>query len=373
MTVTTGCGKQAEEPPKTESTSAADKTEEELRDERELAQIAESELAEPKKVAALSANTAVMWELAGGEVSVGVEEVSGVPKDSICGTEAEPDIEAVLLLEPDLVLVDKKAENYDETISYLDMTEDAPPYILVDIHSFDDYADRMLEMAKYTKDTEAYNAHVIGVRRKNTEVITRGRDALSVLLQTMPLPEGGLSDESMVDESDIAKTDSSVAGTTVSVTESGTDSSTESAPVDPDPVAEKRGAVTVLLLRVDKESCTIQGSYDYISNMLADFGLLNVNPGYEPVTVPDGTQDAEAEFDEILKRNPDFIFIVFEGREKDSEKTYEKICESKEFWKEMTAVKNRHVYTLPQSTFVNPPNEQWDLAYEYLYQTMFVM
>jgi len=81
----------------------------------------------------------------------------------------------------------------------------------------------------------------------------------------------------------------------------------------------------------------------------------------------------EIEFENILSRNPDYIFVIYEGKEKAAEKTYKEICESREFWGNMTAVRNRHVYTLPQSTFAYPPNDQWDLAYEYLYQMMFVM
>ena len=261
-------------------------------------------------------------------------------------------------------------------------------------------------------------------------------------------------------------------------TESALDSSAESYPADAEKVADKRESITVLLMRVDAEGCTIQGSHDYVSNMFADFGLINVNPGYEEVrvTLPkedaesdsaakveeiqeadsqpaegteaDNTAESEAaansqtaggteldstteaevtvdspetnveevdssvdvdaqtadsqatdgqvtdskaagseeaadqakvrpaneiEFENILSRNPDYIFVIYEGKEKTAEKTYKEICESREFWGNMTAVRNRHVYTLPQSTFAYPPNDQWDLAYEYLYQMMFVM
>jgi ABC-type Fe3+-hydroxamate transport system substrate-binding protein len=223
------------------------------------------------------------------------------------------------------------------------------------------------------------------------------------------------------------------------------DSTSESYPDDPEKVADKRESITVLLMRVDAEGCTIQGGHDYVSNMFADFGLVNVNPGYEEIRVEipkeddteadtivdesaesgvessasaetdtkvdegakDGTEapgaaesaisEAEAEiseaesemsegdpadsgteadskeFDTILSRNPDYIFVIYEGKERDAEKTYKAICEKKKFWNDLTAVRNRHVYTLPQNTFAFPPNDQWDLAYEYLYQMMFVM
>ena len=512
LVLTAGCGKKEEKTPTTESGIEAAKTEEELRDEREMEEIEKSEKTLPERVAALSRNAASMWKIAGGKLAAGVEEVSGVPKNAVFGTEKNPDIEAVLDFGTDLILVDKVSENYKDIVSLLDMTEGAPPYLVIDIHSFNDYADSMFEMAKYTKNVEAYKLGVIDVRMKNAEVIARGQEALEVLIQTMPLPEGSLlseaDDESMTEAPGQVKTDSSSDSTGSPVTESsldsnmsqntesGLDSDAESYPADAEKVADKRESITVLLMRVDAEGCTIQGSHDYVSNMFADFGLLNVNPGYEVVrvTLPkegdesdssSGTDDKaadskaadgseadsaaesgaeadsriadgsetdstaesgaeadsravngtetdstmksgveadsqaangtetdstaesgaeadsksaddqtadnkkddgkeaadqeevrpanEIEFDTILSRNPDYIFVIYEGKEKTAEKTYKAICESKEFWSDMTAVRNRHVYTLPQSTFAYPPNDQWDLAYEYLYQMMFVM
>ena len=494
LALTAGCGKKEEKTPTTESGIEAVKTEEEIRDESELAAIENSKEVTPEQVAALSRNAASMWKIAGGKLAAGVEEASGVPKNAVFGTEDNPDIEAVLNFGADLVLVDKASENYQDMISLLDMTEGAPPYLVIDIHSFDDYADSMLEMAKYTKDTAAYKSGVIDVRRKNAEVIARGQEALKVLIQTMPLPEGSLlpeaDDESMLEKPNTAETDTASdskvdqgaeSGLDASLSDPGTesemDSTSESYPADAEKVADKRESITVLLMRVDAEGCTIQGSHDYVSNMFADFGLINVNPGYEEVrvTLPgeeetDSSKDAEIqaeankdtdsgtepgaemdsqaatgeegdsaiesgaeannqssdgnnteadapvvgseptdsqvtdgneddsqtvddkqagneeaadetkarpaneiEFETILSRNPDYIFVIYEGKEKTEEKTYKEICESREFWGDMTAVRNRHVYTLPQSTFAYPPNDQWDLAYEYLYQMMFVM
>ena len=530
LALTAGCGKKEEKTPPTESGIEAVKTEEELRDEREMEEIETSEKVLPERVAALSRNAASMWKIAGGKLAAGVEEASGVPKNAVFGTEDDPDIEAVLNFGADLILVDKVSENYQDMVSLLDMTEGAPPYLVIDIHSFDDYADSMFEMAKYTKDVEAYKLGVIDVRRKNAEVIAHGQEALKVLIQTMPLPEGSLlpeaDDDSVMETPDQAKTDSvsdsaesRTAETTVDssasqaaesgtdsnvsqaaesgtdsnmsqaaesetdsildqMTESALDSSAESYPADAEKVADKRESITVLLMRVDAEGCTIQGSHDYVSNMFADFGLINVNPGYEEVRVTLPKEDAESdsaakveeiqeadsqpaegtgadstveseaavdsqpeegaetdsavesgagadsqasggtevdssvdadaptadsqatdgqvtdskatgseeaadqakvrpaneiEFENILSRNPDYIFVIYEGKEKTAEKTYKEICESREFWGNMTAVRNRHVYTLPQSTFAYPPNDQWDLAYEYLYQMMFVM
>ncbi|MBR3278417.1 MAG: hypothetical protein IKG01_05820, partial [Lachnospiraceae bacterium] len=310
LALTAGCGKKEEKTPPTESGIEAVKTEEELRDEREMEEIETSEKVLPERVAALSRNAASMWKIAGGKLAAGVEEASGVPKNAVFGTEDDPDIEAVLNFGADLILVDKVSENYQDMVSLLDMTEGAPPYLVIDIHSFDDYADSMFEMAKYTKDVEAYKLGVIDVRRKNAEVIAHGQEALKVLIQTMPLPEGSLlseDDESVMETPDQAKTDSAPdsveshgaesgsddptasgvaeSGTNDSTetqsTESALDSTAESYPADVEKVADKRESITVLLMRVDAEGCTIQGSHDYVSNMFADFGLINVNPGYE--------------------------------------------------------------------------------------------
>ena len=147
LALTAGCGKKEEIAPTTESGIEAAKTEEELRDESELAAIENSDEVTPEQVAALSRNAASMWKIAGGKVAAGVEEAAGVPKNAVFGTEDAPDIEAVMNFGADLILVDKVSENYQDMISLLDMTEGAPPYLVIDIHSFDDYADSMLEMA----------------------------------------------------------------------------------------------------------------------------------------------------------------------------------------------------------------------------------
>ena len=183
LALTAGCGKKEEKTPPTESGIEAVKTEEELRDEREMEEIETSEKVLPERVAALSRNAASMWKIAGGKLAAGVEEASGVPKNAVFGTEDDPDIEAVLNFGADLILVDKVSENYQDMVSLLDMTEGAPPYLVIDIHSFDDYADSMFEMAKYTKDVEAYKLGVIDVRRKNAEVIAHGQEALKVLIR----------------------------------------------------------------------------------------------------------------------------------------------------------------------------------------------
>ena len=182
LALTAGCGKKEEKTPPTESGIEAVKTEEELRDEREMEEIETSEKVLPERVAALSREAASMWKIAGGKLAAGVEEASGIPKNAVFGTEDEPDIEAVLSFGADLILIDKASKNYQDMVSLLDMTEGAPPYLVIDIHSFDDYADSMFEMAKYTKDVEAYKLGVIDVRRKNAEVIAHGQEALKVLI-----------------------------------------------------------------------------------------------------------------------------------------------------------------------------------------------
>ena len=499
LALTAGCGKKEEKTPPTESGIEAVKTEEELRDEREMEEIETSEKVLPERVAALSRNAASMWKIAGGKLAAGVEEASGVPKNAVFGTEDDPDIEAVLNFGADLILVDKVSENYQDMVSLLDMTEGAPPYLVIDIHSFDDY-DSVSDSAESrtaetTVDSSASQAAESGTDSNVSQAAESGTD----------------SNMSQAAESE---TDSILD----QMTESALDSTAESYPADAEKVADKRESITVLLMRVDAEGCTIQGSHDYVSNMFADFGLINVNPGYEEVRVtlpkkedevtsaagkgetpvnkaaesktesgatdtaaesaaevdskaaegseddlaaesaaeadikaaegpeddpaaestaeadskavegPEadpaaesaaevngqaagsestdaqaadsstgadakadaGEKDSEAavddagthssarpaneiEFETILSRNPDYIFVIYEGKEKAAEQTYKAICESREFWGDMTAVRNRHVYTLPQSTFAYPPNDQWDLAYEYLYQMMFVM
>ena len=76
-------------------------------------------------------------------------------------------------------------------------------------------------------------------------------------------------------------------------------------------------------------------------------------------------------FENLLANNPDFIFIIYEGNEKEAVASCNELVKSCDTWKDVFAVKSGRVYELPQSSFRYQPDELWDMAYEYLYQTIY--
>ncbi len=70
--------------------------------------------------------------------------------------------------------------------------------------------------------------------------------------------------------------------------------------------------------------------------------------------------------EEIMKKNPDYIFVVYQGEEKQAQEAYNKIA-AMPGWDQLSALKNKHVKVLPKNYFQFKPNAKWDKAYQYLY------
>lgn len=70
--------------------------------------------------------------------------------------------------------------------------------------------------------------------------------------------------------------------------------------------------------------------------------------------------------EEIMKKNPDYIFVVYQGEEKQAQEAYNKIA-SMPGWDQLNALKKNHVKVLPKNYFQFKPNAKWDQAYQYLY------
>ena len=89
----------------------------------------------------------------------------------------------------------------------------------------------------------------------------------------------------------------------------------------------------------------------------------------------DGTsaaKDREA-FAKEIKKNPDFIFVIYCENEKQCKKDLEELTGSIRGWNSLKAVKFNHMITLPKESFCTLPNDAWDLPMEYLYQSIFLL
>lgn len=74
--------------------------------------------------------------------------------------------------------------------------------------------------------------------------------------------------------------------------------------------------------------------------------------------------------EEILLRNPDYIFISTMGDEQAAIDYLEGVFAGEE-WQVLTAIQEKHYTFLPKELFHFKPNARWDEAYRYLYDLLY--
>lgn len=74
--------------------------------------------------------------------------------------------------------------------------------------------------------------------------------------------------------------------------------------------------------------------------------------------------------EEILLRNPDYIFISTMGDERAAIDYLEGVFAGEE-WQVLTAIQEKHYTFLPKELFHFKPNARWDEAYRYLYDLLY--
>ncbi len=111
-------------------------------------------------------------------------------------------------------------------------------------------------------------------------------------------------------------------------------------------------------------SAKAKGSEDHFAAaMLREIGTQNIADA-APVLL-DGLSE-----EEILRADPDFIFITTMGNEK-AAKAYMEGVLSSSIWQSLTAVKRGKVAFLPRDLFQYKPNARWDKAYGELIQLVY--
>lgn len=117
---------------------------------------------------------------------------------------------------------------------------------------------------------------------------------------------------------------------------------------------------TVLYLRAFSTGIKAKGGDSMTGKMLADMNCANIAD-----TIPSLLEELSIE--EIIRQDPDFIFITIMGSDEEkAKKSYEDILASNPAWSELSAVKNGRCIFLPKQYFHNKPNAEWDKAYEML-------
>ena len=251
----------------------------------------------PKSVVAVSKSNADLWLLAGGELSGTTEdamELDGISENTaVVGTLSKPNSEAILALEPDLVLLAVDIPAQKELKAELD--EMGIRTMAVDINSFEDYKSCMKELTGLTGREDLYeqNAVQVGVRIEAIRAEVTNDDTKTFL-------------------------------------------------------ALRVSATKNKVLKDDYFACEI----------FRDFGLRNI--------AGDDSRIDELNIEAIVAANPDYIFIIPQGKESEAMESYKTQFESNEVWSSLDAVNRGRLYTMPKDYFQYKPNAQWDLAYEYV-------
>lgn len=123
-------------------------------------------------------------------------------------------------------------------------------------------------------------------------------------------------------------------------------------------VSTRRGlspAETYLFLRISGTKNKVLKDH-FANEIFQDLGLVPV--------VNDSLSLDEIGIEAIVTSDPDYIFIVYQGNQKNAEDSFYKAYQSHPAWKDLSAVKNGKVHILPKELFNFKPNERWALAYQ---------
>ena len=251
----------------------------------------------PKSVVAVSKSNADLWLLAGGELSGTTEdamELDGISENTaVVGTLSKPNSEAILALEPDLVLLAVDIPAQKELKAELD--EMGIRTMAVDINSFEDYKSCMKELTGLTGREDLYEQNAVQVGERIEAIKAK-------------------------------------------VTNDDTR--------------------TFLALRVSATKNKVLKDDYFACEIFRDFGLRNI--------AGDDSRIDELNIEAIVAANPDYIFIIPQGKESEAMESYKTQFESNEVWSSLDAVNRGRLYTMPKDYFQYKPNAQWDLAYEYV-------
>ena len=115
---------------------------------------------------------------------------------------------------------------------------------------------------------------------------------------------------------------------------------------------------TYLMLRVSSMKNKVLKNDYFACEIANDMNMVNI--------AQDDSALDDINVEEIMKKNPDYIFVVYQGEEKQAQEAYNKIA-AMPGWDQLSALKNKHVKVLPKNYFQFKPNAKWDKAYQYLY------
>ncbi len=114
---------------------------------------------------------------------------------------------------------------------------------------------------------------------------------------------------------------------------------------------------TFLVMKASASKTKILKDDHFVVAMLEDLGLQNAAP--ESLL-------NNLSMEGITEANPDYIFVISQGKQSEAAKAFEDSVSSQPAWAALQAVQNNHVITLDKDLFQYKPNARWAEAYEEL-------
>lgn len=129
--------------------------------------------------------------------------------------------------------------------------------------------------------------------------------------------------------------------------------------------AKEHEQPTVLLLRASSQKVHAKSADTTAGAMLKDLNCINIAD-------TDNSLLDNLSLEEIIKDDPDFIFVTTMGKDEDKAlETLNDTLMSSPAWSELSAVKNNRFYVLPKALYHYKPNAKWGEAYENLAEILY--
>ena len=159
----------------------------------------------PQRVVSLMGSFSEIWVLAGGAdtlVGTSADTVDtrdlGLPEDiAIVGTYQNPNIEAILALEPDLVLLSSETTRTDSHVALKDaLSEAGITAAYFSVTHFEDYLDMLRICCDITGDSEAYQKNGLDVQSNIEQIIAESKLDTEPSVLLMVTYSGGIRAQS---------------------------------------------------------------------------------------------------------------------------------------------------------------------------------
>ena len=252
----------------------------------------------PESVVALSKSIADMWLLSGGKLSgttTDALELEGIGNAVSVGTLTTSSVEAILSLNPDLVLLTQDIPVHKKLNANLSSLG-VKTYI-VDVKFFADYEKVMRDFTNLTGRDDLFEKNVAQVKSEIEKIRAERKS------------------------------------------KAGNDSE------------------TYLFLRASPTKNKVLKEH-FGNEILEGLGLKSI--------VSDKNSLDDLSVEAIIASDPDYIFVVAQGSEKNAEEAFHRAFESNPAWSSLSAVKNGRVKMIPRELFNYKPNARWAEAYEYI-------